>query len=283
MKFEDYPFHHTMWEAWKAQKKRFVYVLEGEEKKTYDKYLYTKTEFKRFPKHVQKANKNLERYVAGFTFFKYSGLQTVSENDINQEDLAILERFGRVFEQAYTRFLDLQQAEEQARKSQIELSLERIRSQVTAMQASSDLFDIVVTMRKEFLSLGHEADYFWHMKWGKDAYEMSMTAEGGGRLGMVITVPKFVHEDIKSLAVWEKSKKPSFVLALNAEDAWDYIDNMNTHGHYRQADPNAPTKEDIQHIGGLTFIIARTTHGELGFSLAGKVDDPPKASIDRKN
>ncbi|HCX75102.1 MAG TPA: hypothetical protein DHU93_06515, partial [Algoriphagus sp.] len=96
MKFEDYDFHRAMWDAWKAQDKRFVYVLEGEEKKIYDEYLYSETEFRRFPKHVQEANKSLERYVAGFTFFKYSGLQTVSVNPISEEELAILERFGKV-------------------------------------------------------------------------------------------------------------------------------------------------------------------------------------------
>ena len=56
-------------------------------KKIYDEYLFTKTEFRRFPKHVQEANKALKRYVAGFTFFKYSGLQTVSENQIKYEVL----------------------------------------------------------------------------------------------------------------------------------------------------------------------------------------------------
>ncbi len=38
-------------------------------------------------------------------------------------------RFGKVFQQTYTRFLDLQKAEAQARESQIELALERVRSQ----------------------------------------------------------------------------------------------------------------------------------------------------------
>jgi len=196
-----------------------------------------------------------------------------------KEDLDIVVKFASAFDLAHQRFLDLQKAEKQARETQVELSLERIRSRVTAMQKSSDLFDIVVTMRNEFLSLGHEADYFWHMKWTKDNYEMSMTAEDGSRLGMVITVPKFVHEDIKTLHKWEKSNSPYFVLALNGEDAWDYIDNMNTHGKYKQVDPHAPSKEDIEHIGGLTFIIARTTHGEIGFSLAGEIKNPPKTSI----
>ncbi len=65
---------------------------------------------------------------------------------------SILRRFGKVFQQTYTRFLDLQKAEAQAREAQIELSLERIRAQVTAMQESSELLDIVVTMRTEFVS-----------------------------------------------------------------------------------------------------------------------------------
>ena len=45
-------------------------------------------------------------------------------------------------------------------------------------------------------------------------------------------------------------------------------------------DPNAPTLDDIRHIGGLTFIMARTTHGEIGFSLPGTVPDPPQESLD---
>jgi len=154
MKFEDYPFHHAMWDAWKAQKKRFIYTIEGEEKEIYDEYLYSETEFRRFPKEVQKANKALSRYVAGFTFFEHSGLQTVSEDAISENDLAILERFGRVFEQAYTRFLDLQKAEEQARESEIQLALERVRARSLAMHQSDELADLSLELVKQVQALG---------------------------------------------------------------------------------------------------------------------------------
>ena len=658
MKFEDYPFHHAMWDAWKAQKKRFVYTLEGEEKKTYDEYLYSKTEFRRFPKHVQEANKALERYVAGFTFFKYSGLQTVSVNPISEDELEILERFGRVFEQAYTRFLDLQKAEAQAREAQIEtalervrsrtmgmqlsdelaevanvlftemndlvhnlwtcgfvlcekgreedewwlsledgfsrgfflpnvndyahatlyegwlegdsfrtvqldgdklqehydwlmeipvaknifddmeaagmqrpewqklhaayfskgylvlitrepcgkeeifkrfaqvfdqtytrfldlqkaeaqareahieaalekvrsrslamhksdelnevvkvlfekitelqipstavgiqtfiegskdmkvfvcgdvgtgivvnqyvlpyfdhpivhdylnahkkkleffvgsyskkekdsfydvvlklpelielpaevktmisnsdfyevtivpaekslmavndfqgkplsesqvnilkrfskvfdqafirfldlqkaegqakesqkeLSLERIRSQVTSMQESSELLDIVVSMRSEFVKLGHEAQYFWHMRWLPERYDKAMTSGDGTKIGMVMTLPRHIHGDIPLVADWEKTKDPTVVLAMDVEIAVDYIQKMITLGDFEQVDPQAPTLDDIRHIGGLTFVMARTTHGEIGYSLPGVVINPPKDAVD---
>ncbi len=192
----------------------------------------------------------------------------------------IFKRFTKVFDQTYTRFLDLQKAEEQAKEAKIELSLERIRSQVTTMRESSDLFDIVVSMRSEFISLGHDADYFWHMRWLPDVYEMSMTSEDGHRLGMIIKVPKFVHDQIPDLAEWEKGSDPTYVLALDVDEAWDYIENMNEHGDYEVVDPNAPSRENIEHIGGLTFIIARTTHGEIGYSLPGVVPKPPKDALD---
>jgi len=156
MKFEDYPFHHAMWDAWKEQKKNFIYTIEGKEKEIYDEYLYNRTEFRRFPKHVQEANKALKRYVAGFTFFKYSGLQTVSENNISNDELAILERFGRVFEQSYTRFLDLQKAEAQAKEAQIEAGLERVRSKAMAMHNSTDLSVTVSAIFSELKMLGIE-------------------------------------------------------------------------------------------------------------------------------
>jgi signal transduction histidine kinase len=211
-------------------------------------------------------------------FFKFGYVLFITY-DPAPEAHDIFKRFAKVFEQSYTRFLDLNKAEAQAREAQIEVALERIRAQVTSMQESSDLFDIVVSMRREFLKLAHEADYFWHMRWLPDAYDMSMTSEDGNRVGMVISVPKFVHEAIPGLDEWEKGNEPIYVLPLNAKDAWDYIDNMNVHGQYEQADPNAPTEDDIQHIGGLTFIIARTSHGEIGYSLPGEVHEPPKEAL----
>ena len=192
----------------------------------------------------------------------------------------IFKRFTSVFDQTYTRFLDLKKSEQRAREAEVDLSLERVRSQVTAMQTSSDLFDIVVNMRKEFVSLGHAADYFWHMSWLPDSYEMSMTSEDGNRIGMVISLPRFVHEQIPGLIEWEKGNEAVYVMALDADEAWDYIENMNTHGRYEQADPHAPTRNDIESIGGLTFIIARTSHGEIGFSLPGEVPHPPQEALD---
>jgi hypothetical protein len=68
----------------------------------------------------------------------------------------VLERFASVFDQTYTRFLDLQKAEAQSREAQIEVSLERVRSKAMAMHKSDDLNPAIATVFDELdkLNLG---------------------------------------------------------------------------------------------------------------------------------
>ncbi|MFD1314641.1 ATP-binding protein [Namhaeicola litoreus] len=169
--------------------------------------------------------------------------------------------------------------EQKNRDLQIETSLERIRAQVTAMKDSADLLDIVVTMRAEFVSLGHEANYFWHMRWLPDTYKKAMTSGDGTRIGMVMSLPRHIHGDIEQVADWEKGNEPIHILAMDVDEAVAYVDKMITLGDFEQIDPQAPTLDDIRHIGGLTFVMARTTHGEIGYSLPGKQTHVPVENL----
>ncbi len=212
-------------------------------------------------------------------YMKYGCFGIMIRKQLSEDEQQVLHRFSREFERAYTRFLDLKKTEAQARESQIELSLERIRAQVTAMKESVDLLDIVVTMRTEFVNLGHEAHYFWHMRYLPNKYEKAMTSGDGTRIGMVMTLPRHIHGDIKLIDDWEKSDEPTVVFAMDVETAVDYVDKMISLGDFQQVDPNAPTLDDIRHIGGLTFVMARTSHGEIGYSLPGVVSDPPAEDL----
>jgi signal transduction histidine kinase len=193
---------------------------------------------------------------------------------------SILTKMGSAFDLAYKRFEDLKKSEAQAREAKVEAALERVRSQALGMKQSSDLLDIVVRMRQEFIKLGHEAHYFWHMLWLPDKYEKAMTSGDGTRIGMVMQLPRSIHGDIPLIAKWEKSNERTVVFAMDTEVAVDYIDKMITLGDFQQVDPQAPSLDDIRHIGGLTFVMARTTHGEIGYSLPGLVKNPPKEDIE---
>jgi hypothetical protein len=218
------------------------------------------------------------RWVIHNAFFSKGLISFSTHEPRPPEMLKLLERFAGVFDLTYTRFLDLKKAEAQAREAQIELSLERIRAQVTAMKESAELLDIVVIMRSEFVALGHEAHYFWHMRWLPDKYQKAMTSGDGTRIGMVMTLPRRFHNDQRMLN-WEQNTEPVGIFTYDAESAVDYVDKMVKTGRFDLVDHNAPGPDDIRAIGGITFIMARTTHGEIGYSLPGMVPDPPAEDL----
>ena len=99
---------------------------------------------------------NAPAYTLSIAFAKNTGVQVnrYSENLLSEEEIEVLKRFAKVFEQAYIRFLDLQKAETQAREAQIEASLERVRAHAMAMHNSTDLSSTVNIFFKELKALG---------------------------------------------------------------------------------------------------------------------------------
>lgn len=75
---------------------------------------------------------------------------------ITRGELEILKRFRNVFGLAYRKYMDVKQAEVQARNAQIELGLERVRTKAMAMQKSDDLGNAIEIVFDELgkLNLG---------------------------------------------------------------------------------------------------------------------------------
>ncbi|MGB3074569.1 MAG: hypothetical protein WBB36_04580, partial [Chitinophagales bacterium] len=84
-------------------------------------------------------------------YFTQGYLVVITETPCHEAD--ILKRFAKVFEQTYTRFLDLQKAEAQAREAQIEAALERVRSKAMSMYKSEDLHAAVAIVFEELEKL----------------------------------------------------------------------------------------------------------------------------------
>ena len=118
------------------------------------------------------------------------------------------------------------------------------------------------------------------MRWLPEGYEKAMTSGDGTRIGMVMKLPRHMHGDIPQIAAWEKGNDPNVVYVMDVEAAIEYVDKMVALGDFQLVDPNAPSHDDISHIGGLTFVMARTTHGEIGYSLPGIVPDPPAEDLE---
>ncbi len=97
-----------------------------------------------------------DEMVMHHTFFAYGSLILTNITPIKEQH--ILNRFAKVFEQTYTRFLDLQKAEAQAREAQIDGALERVRARSIGMHKSNELKDVVRLLYKEFRILVTDID-----------------------------------------------------------------------------------------------------------------------------
>ncbi len=104
----------------------------------------------------------------------------------------ILKRFAKVFEQTYTRFLDLQKAEAQAREAKIEAGLERVRSRSLAMHKSEELLEVVTVIFEQLRTLGLQlwncGIFRFHSKQSSDA-ELWMTRPDGKMMGQSFVIP----------------------------------------------------------------------------------------------
>ena len=147
-----------IYDAWKSKKKSSVIDLSGEELKAYNR---TRR------KQLLKENPNVDtgflkaekRRVIHLACFSRGTISVSSHVPLSIEITELLLRFAIEFDQTYTRFLDLQKAEAQAREAQIEASLERVRSCSMAMHKSNELVAVVDQLNKEIQELGIQVDY----------------------------------------------------------------------------------------------------------------------------
>ncbi|PTM04601.1 MAG: hypothetical protein DA407_12920, partial [Bacteroidetes bacterium] len=137
-----------VFDAWKNKKKYVIQHLSG---KRLDKWIKYASEEVGIPFDKSALKEN--RYINSILFKQ--GCIGITTDDIpNNSVLLLLERFAKVFEQTYTRFLDLQKAEEQARESQIEAALERVRSRSMAMHNSEELLEVINVVSEQLQQLG---------------------------------------------------------------------------------------------------------------------------------
>ena len=134
--------------GWKAKKKSISIDLAGKELSDWVRYMREEIGY------PVKEELLRNRRIYSIAFFSEGMIVMVTPEPQAPEIINVLERFAQVFEQTYTRFLDLQKAEEQARRAQIETALERVRSASMAMHKSEELKDVVQVVSDNLRSLG---------------------------------------------------------------------------------------------------------------------------------
>jgi len=154
--YVDNPYYTDLLEAWQKGSSYEEFIMEGQAKVDYARWLLEHSEFKNLPKEFVEQSGMLTPNPLYFAdaYMRYGMVEIIGNESLSEERVVILKRISEVFEQTYTRFLDLQKAEAQAREAQIEAALERVRSKTMAMHNSQDVGDTVIVLFDEVLKLG---------------------------------------------------------------------------------------------------------------------------------
>lgn len=134
-------------EAWLARKPYLISDLQGERLNEWLNYL-TNIGFKVAPGLYG------TRRVNNFIYYSKGFIGITSSVPLSENNIHLLQRFAKVFEQTYTRFLDLQKAEAQALEAIKRASVDRIRAEIASMRTKQDLDRITPLIWRELTTLG---------------------------------------------------------------------------------------------------------------------------------
>ncbi|MCB0664228.1 MAG: hypothetical protein KDC80_00325 [Saprospiraceae bacterium] len=199
-----------IWQAWKNSNPQFQVFMEGDEKCDYDTFILEETEFRKLPEDLKEGIRVHETVCFTFTFFKYGYFESVDLQVPPEENKSILTRLAKVFEQTYTRFLDLQKAETQALEAEIQLALEKVRAQTMAMHKTSELKSVIHTLFQQLKGLEFDVTACGLSLFDKNDKSLTIWLAGFGTIAYPQSyyVPYFDHPYYNAqLAAWEKGEK----------------------------------------------------------------------------
>ncbi len=115
-----HPSHNAYLDGWHTKRKKWQYHLAGEEKKNWDEFGFTQTGLAKLPDFIKADMSAVESIHLTISSDDFGSLIASSLSPLSEAHANIVERFTKVFNQTYTRFLDLQKAETQKKIIQAE-------------------------------------------------------------------------------------------------------------------------------------------------------------------
>ncbi len=142
----------------------------------------------------------------------------------------MLKRFRNVFEFAYRRYIDVAQAEAQAREVKIELALERVRARTMAMQHSDELKGAAALLFRQIKSLGVPAYSCGYNIWEKDDKEFTswMSSQDGSDFNSVSNIPLTADANFIRFADSRQKGEQFFVMELRDERMQEHYQYLKT-------------------------------------------------------
>jgi hypothetical protein len=205
---------------------------------------------------------NVGLYIENFEGVPYS-----------DDENMILLRFGKVFQQTYTRFLDLKKAEAQAKEAQIEAALEKVRSRTMAMQSSNELQETAAVLFNEYKKLGADNVYqvtigIYNEEEGLIDFRVTSWADSGAQENRSFKLDMNEPTVLKPAVDAWKANKKSLVIDLSGEtlEGWLNYRNKMSGIAISSADTAGPYRYRQKHNGYWNGLLPFSTALIPGFS-----------------
>ncbi len=266
----DHPIFDRFLEAFKGEEDFFHISFGGEDKRVYDELLLSQEGWVDAPQSLKDGIRSVPEVHVSCAKLGSGWIQIASVERLPENMESLLRRFGAVIRMMNTRFQDLKEAEEAARESQIEASLERIRAVAMAMHDSFQLQQIAGKMHEEFTALGVEIAFFWYGRELGERHVKAMTAPDG----QVAPFPFWYlikGDPLESERdAWKASGDPVHVWEFDKSRAMVLLDHLYGNGNAGDFLPREQHDQLVQQAEGLTIVEAKTHAGNLGFSYFGQ-------------
>ncbi len=143
-----HPLLKGSFEAWLQEKDFFSFKLQGNDKDLYYRSLATSLNYP-----ISNTMGSLPDHYCTSFMFREGGLFVFTFEPFSSENSTIFKKFANVFSQTYRRYVDLKQAEAQAKEARKASSLDRVRGQIASMRTADDLQRITPVIWHELNSL----------------------------------------------------------------------------------------------------------------------------------
>jgi len=212
-------------------------------------------------------------------YYSYSigsgALSISSFRPVAKEQIKILEQFRNVFNLSYQRYADIAMAEAQARKAQIEASLEKIRSQVMSMHKSDELIEVSKIFLSELKALGFQDIRNTQIAIANDPKGSYMSYDYYNNDKFYIGELYYnSHPFIESLATKMRQHKESFInVSVTGEELNDWRNHLKSL-------IKGPAKR-LDAATALHYYYYSTGHGGLGFCAYSALDEEAMSVLRR--
>jgi len=247
---------NKIYNAWKEQKKSLMIDLSGDALSEFMAY--------RAGKGGAAINPDEKRRIINVAFFSKGLLNVQSNEERSEESIKLLERFASVFEQTYTRFLDLQKAEAQAREAQIEAALERVRSRSLAMHHTSEIQTVIHSVHEELLKLNISIVGGSFIVINKDI-DTDLRVWGSGGTADTITevlVPNFGMPFCINLINGIKQGSGFFTEEFSRQQKIEYFTELFKHEPWSKI-TDSEKEEILESEGGYTRSVCVSNHTSI--------------------